>query len=63
MQLHVVHRLQIQSHIVESQVIQTFRWGEQTANKQTEVMSEQMVLPQVLAVIAKVLQKQHALGL
>lgn len=63
--LYVVHTLQSQGHVAMSQVKKILDWelGDQTTNKKKcSLLSEQMVLPQILAIIREVLLKQHGLG-
>lgn len=64
---YVMHFLQSQGHVAMSQVKKRLDWelGDQPKNKEKpcSLLSEQMVLPQILAIIGKVLLKQHGLGL
>lgn len=64
---YVVHTLQSQGHVAMSQVKKRLDWelGDQPKNKEKSrpSLSEQMVLPQILAIIGTVLLKQHGLGL
>lgn len=64
---YVVHALQSQGHVAMSQVKNILNWelGDQPTNKQKScsLLLEQMVLPQILAIIGKVLLKQHGFGL
>lgn len=64
--LSVVRTLQSQGHVAMSQVKKILDWelGDQTTNKEKSgsLLLEQMVLPQILAMIGKVLLEQHGLG-
>lgn len=64
---YMVHTLQSQAHVAMSQVKKILVWklGDQPKNREKlrSLLSEQMVLPQILAIIGKVLLKQHSLGL
>lgn len=63
---YVVPTLQSQGHVAMSQVKKTLDWelGDRPENKEKScsLLSEQMVLPEFLAIIGKVLLKQHGLG-